>query len=149
MKKLRILLLVGLFASTSLIAQKPTAIYFSYFKPAAADSANIRAGNYAGVIQQSKKVSVDAATTKKIMNLLRLLQVNGSDDINKCFIPRHAIRIYLGETIVNDILVCFECDGVRFSNEPATKPVKNVAKREAYMKQLKALFVQAGFEAKE
>jgi hypothetical protein len=119
--------------------------YFSYFtktKPGDIDTTT-KVGDYEGYLQARTIVTDDPDFAKKLYRIAKELKSNGSGDINKCFIPRHAVQLYNKGRLVYTMLICFECDGVRFSDEGSeTKAVKKVAKRENLMKELKELFLQ-------
>jgi hypothetical protein len=80
----------------------------------------------------------DTEKVKKLYNLVQAISKNGTEDINKCFIPRDVLLIYKNNAHVSTVLICFECDGIRISDKPDT-PIKNVSKREKQMKELAAL----------
>ncbi len=84
-----------------------------------------------------KKTNADTAY---LFKLLREIKLNGTEDVSKCFIPRHSMNFYKGGKIVRYMLICFECDGIRFSEESSGSPVKKAAKREAQMKELRLLY---------
>lgn len=143
-------LLVGV---QTLQAQRVTDILFSYLvQPGnAVDSATpyiVSAGGYSGQIVQSMHVSENPKERAALLALIKKLKANGSADINKCFIPRHCITLLNNDTVVYHILVCFECDGVRFSNEKKTTRVKSVEYREKAMATLKTYFTRFHFNEK-
>jgi hypothetical protein len=148
MKKICFAVFCSLLLFKSAAAQKITGGYFGYFKETS-DSGAVAVGNYTGAIVLRSYVTENPQTAKKLITLLKKLRANGSEDINKCFIPRHIIQLYNGDELVYSVLVCFECGGIRFSNETKTTGIKSAAKREALMKQLKALFKEFHFEEKE
>lgn len=152
MKKIIGLLLLALFTSTGMMAQRITDIQFAYFSPVANNAPTtytaIQVGQYKGSLLGAAHVSENPATKAQLIKLLNNLRNNGTEDINKCFIPRHAITAYSNGEIVYHVLVCFECDGIRFSSQAKTTKVKSVTKREKWMKELKGIFVQHHFEEK-
>ncbi|MBL7739862.1 MAG: hypothetical protein JNK14_11615 [Chitinophagaceae bacterium] len=75
-----------------------------------------------------------------MISLVSRIKSNGTEDVAKCFIPRHSINFYKGGKIVRYLLVCFECDGVRFSDEPSKTFIKSVNARDRQMTELKKLF---------
>lgn len=133
-------------------AQKITGVSFSYFTPAIADTFRagtvpemISAGGYKGYLTETNWASENPKTAAQLIALMKNLKANGSEDINKCFIPRHAVTLMNGDKVVYRALVCFECDGIRFTNEKKTTKVKSVAKREQAMRTLKKYFAQFHF----
>lgn len=133
-------------------AQKITGVRFSYFLPARPDTFQagnipnmIKAGGYQGYLVQENFVSENPKTAAKLIALIKNLKANGSEDISKCFIPRHAVTMLNGNDVVYHVLVCFECDGVRFTNEKKTTKIKNAAKREVMMRSLKKYFNEFHF----
>jgi hypothetical protein len=104
-------------------------------------------GNYGKFISNEREVFVKGSKTKDfsaIKKLLNKLSSNGSDDISECFYPRHSINFYKGGKIVDYVLICFECEGIRFSDERWITNVKSDEKRIALMKQLKEYFRNEG-----
>jgi hypothetical protein len=95
-------------------------------------------------IKDEKTVWVKPAKAGKVLpavlSLSQRIRSNGTGDISKCFIPRHSINFYKGGKIVRYLLVCFECDGVRFSDEPAKAFIKSIETRDKQMSELKKLF---------
>ena len=83
-----------------------------------------------------KKGSGRAKASPDILALANSIKANGTADIAKCFIPRHSVNFYKQGKIVRYLLVCFECEGVRFSDDP---PVLFIKKEGARLKQLKEL----------
>lgn len=75
-----------------------------------------------------------------VLALMENIRKNGTEDVAKCFIPRHSVNYYKNGKIVKFLQVCFECDGLRFSDDPATTVVKSITKREEQMRELKKLF---------
>lgn len=75
-----------------------------------------------------------------IYSLSQAIKQNGTEDVAKCFIPRHAVNYYKKGKIIRYLLICFECDGVRFSDDPKIPFIKQVNKRTAQMLSLKKLF---------
>ncbi|HEV7782769.1 MAG TPA: hypothetical protein VGO58_15950 [Chitinophagaceae bacterium] len=68
------------------------------------------------------------------------IRENGTADVAKCFIPRHSINYYKQGKIVKFLQVCFECDGLRFSDDLQETFIKSVSTREKQMQELKAIF---------
>jgi hypothetical protein len=89
-------------------------------------------------LSDERTLSADSVT--QLQNLLAGIQKNGTDDVAKCFIPRHSINFYKGEQLEKFVLVCFECEGIRFSEKSGLTPVKNAEKRIGQMNQLKKYF---------
>lgn len=146
-------LFVCVFFSNSTKAQKVTDIEFAYLVPPLEGEVDtfpvlVRSGRYSGALVDSRHVSENPKTKAKLLALIKKLKANGSEDINKCFIPRHCVTLYNGDAVVYRMLVCFECDGIRFSNENKTTKIKSVEYREKAMAELKALFTQFHFEEK-
>lgn len=145
---------IVLFTLTTFVvqAQKITGVSFSYFIPARADTFQkgavpmmVSAGGYTGYLFETNWVSENPKTAAQLIALMKNLKANGSEDINKCFIPRHVVTLMSGDNVVYRALVCFECDGIRFTNEKKTTRIKSVAKREQAMRSLKKYFTQFHF----
>jgi hypothetical protein len=149
MKK-NIMLLLLLFFAGAAMAQKITGIRFGYFvtgagpnKPAAN---TITVAGYTGQTENESFVSENPKTAAALIALIKKLKANGTEDINKCFTPRHCITLIDGETVVYRALICFECDGIRFSNEKKTSAIKSAGNREKWMQELKRYFTSAHFD---
>jgi len=146
-----LLMMLFLFSSSSVFGQRGTdSITFSNFnKPhdvALLDTVKqtLVWNNYKNFISDEKTVFSKRDKAKdfsSISKLLKKLSSNGTDDISKCFYPHHSINYYKEGKIVKYVLICFECEGVRFSDERWITKVKNEQKRMAMMKELKAYFV--------
>jgi hypothetical protein len=78
--------------------------------------------------------SLDALET-----LLSDIKSNGTEDVTKCFIPRHSINYYENDTLKKFVLICFECDGIRFSDY-GSSAVKSEERRAEQMQKLKKYF---------
>lgn len=147
-------LLTCLFAGVlgTAVAQKITGVSFSYFVPATTESdslgQNITVDGYTGRLENTSYVSENPKTRTQLIALVKKLKANGSEDISKCFIPRHCITMVSGDSAAYHVLVCFECDGIRFSNERNTTKIKSVNNREKWLKELKGYFKQFHFEEK-
>jgi len=149
MKKAIVAVLVLLLSVSGVTAQKITDIQFSYFVAVQESDSNprntIQVDGYKGWLFDKKWVSENPATKAQLIKLLNNLKANGTEDINKCFIPRHVVTAYSNDKILYHVLVCFECDGIRFSNQLGTSNIKSVTKREKWMKELKTLFIKQHF----
>ncbi len=53
-----------------------------------------------------------------IFSLATRIRENGTKSIARCFIPRHTINYYRSGKIALYLLVCFECNGMEFSDTP-------------------------------
>lgn len=96
---------------------------------------------YNRFISEEVELTRSGANDLKMLNkLVGSIRSNGSDDISKCFYPRHSINYYKDGQLVKYVLVCFECEGVRFSEQRRLTPVKNVVKRENQMEELQTIF---------
>ncbi|MBC7875508.1 MAG: hypothetical protein H7Y01_16015 [Ferruginibacter sp.] len=104
----------------------------------------LKAGRYPVYLSGERTIWVKPAKTSKILpqviSLANRVKTNGTEDVSKCFIPRHSINYYKEGKITRYLLVCFECDGVRFSDDPLNSFVKSVGTREKQMAELKILF---------
>ena len=87
-----------------------------------------------------KKAAIAGKKAPEVINLVNSIQSNGTEDVSKCFIPRHSINFYKNGKISRYLLVCFECDGVHFSDDPAKQFVKSLVLRDKQMLKLKTLF---------
>ncbi len=105
---------------------------------------SLKAGKFKNYIKQEKTVWIKPATAPKVLpsviSLTNRIRSNGTEDVSKCFIPRHSINFYKNGKINRYLLVCFECDGVHFSDDPAKTFVKNLDVRDKQMAELKKLF---------
>lgn len=79
-------------------------------------------------------------STPKIILLSNQIKANGTEDISKCFIPRHVVNYYKNGKIILFMLVCFECEGIRFSDMTTNNNVKDVKKRMQQIQSLKKIF---------
>lgn len=104
----------------------------------------LKAGHFSDYISNEKNIggtaAVSAPNVKTLLSLTQRIQKNGTADITKCFIPRHSVNYYKNGKIVRYMLVCFECDGLRFSDDGRKTFVRSVAVRESQMVELKKLF---------
>jgi hypothetical protein len=75
-----------------------------------------------------------------VLALAERIKKNGTEDVAKCFIPRHSLNYYKNGKLVKFLQVCFECDGLRFSDDPSKTFVRDLATREKQMAELKELF---------
>jgi len=105
---------------------------------------SLKAGKFKNYLKQEKIIWVKPAKASKVLpaviSLSNRIRSNGTEDVAKCFIPRHSINFYKNGKISRYLLVCFECDGVHFSDDPANSFVKSVDAREKQMMELKELF---------
>jgi len=106
----------------------------------------LKLGKFPAHVYEEKTVWVKPALNEKkipaVIFLSDRIKANGTEDVAKCFIPRHSINYYKGGKISRYLLVCFECDGLRFSDDPSKTFVKNAIVRENQMGELKKLFKQ-------
>jgi hypothetical protein len=108
----------------------------------------LKAGHYNNYIAEEKTVwrkpvqppPRAMGVTHPVLSITDRVKKNGTADVAKCFIPRHSINYYKGGTITRYLLICFECDGLRFSDDPNNTFVKSVSTREKQMAELKNLF---------
>jgi hypothetical protein len=105
---------------------------------------SLKGGRFKNYLKQEKTVWVKPAKTSNVLpaviSLSNRIRSNGTEDVSKCFIPRHSINFYKNGRIGRYLLVCFECDGVRFSDEPAKSFIKKIDTRDKQMVELKKLF---------
>ncbi len=105
---------------------------------------SLKAGVFQNYLSDEKTVWVKPDKVFKVLpqiiSIGNRIRSNGTADVSKCFIPRHSINYYKGGKIVRYLLVCFECDGLRFSDDPKEAFVKNVTTREKQMLELKEVF---------
>ena len=149
-----LLLTVLLVISVAASAQSFDRITFSKFdKPkdfALLDTVKslLLTGNYSKFISGEKEVYPAKGGNNHfaaVNKLLNKLSRNGSDDISQCFYPRHSINFYKGGKLVKYVLICFECYGLRFSDERWITRVRDEKKRMALMDELKAYFTLEEF----
>jgi hypothetical protein len=91
----------------------------------------------AAYIERERRLMPDSA--EALETLLSDIKSNGTEDVTKCFMPRHSINYYENDTLKKFVLVCFECDGIRFSDYGSTA-VKSEEKRAEQMGRLKKYF---------
>ncbi|HEV7782770.1 MAG TPA: hypothetical protein VGO58_15955 [Chitinophagaceae bacterium] len=53
-----------------------------------------------------------------VFSLANRIWENGSKSIGRCFVPRHSINFYRSGMISRYLLVCFQCNGMEFSDLP-------------------------------
>lgn len=92
----------------------------------------IRAGLFVDYISAEQVVydaEKDINRYRKAKKILAQLSFNGTEHISTCFIPGHSINYYKDGKLVECILICFKCGGVKFSNEIWVTPVRSERKR--------------------
>lgn len=87
-----------------------------------------------------KNTKQTAKSLVDITQLTKLIRTNGTEDISKCFIPRHSVNYYKNGKIILFMLVCFECEGVRFSDIDGVSAIQDVKKRIHQIETLKKIF---------
>ncbi len=104
----------------------------------------LKAGRYPAYLSAERTIWLKPVKISKnlpqVISLANRIKTNGTQDVTKCFIPRHSINYYKAGKIRRYLLICFECDGVRFSDDPKNSFVKSMATREKQMAELKSLF---------
>jgi hypothetical protein len=104
----------------------------------------LKAGRYPTYLSGERTIWVKPMKPAKlfpvVISLSNRVKTNGTADVAKCFIPRHSINYYKAGKIARYLLICFECDGVRFSDDPKNSFVRSVGTREKQMAELKILF---------
>jgi hypothetical protein len=75
-----------------------------------------------------------------VLSLTDEIRNNGTQDVARCFIPRHSINFYEKGIITRFLLICFQCDGVHFNDDPKVMFVKSLDTRDEQMLKLKKLF---------
>ncbi len=105
----------------------------------------LKTGHFPDHISDERTVWVKPLKVSKVLpaiiSITGRIKTNGTADVAKCFIPRHSINYYKGGKIVKYLLICFECDGLRFSDDPVNSFVKSVGIREKQMQELKVFFM--------
>lgn len=99
---------------------------------------SLKTGSFAKYVYAHSKVSPQQMIV--VTSLINRIKANGTADISKCFIPRHSINFYKNGKIASYLLICFECDGVRFSTGTNSGRVISTAARERQMGELRKLF---------
>jgi hypothetical protein len=90
----------------------------------------------------------------KVYKLLDGIKKNGDGDVSKCFIPRHAILVYKQDSLYAKLVICFECEGFRytiFNEKEANTVFTDVKSYKVRLKQLdmvSAIFA-VGYKQKE
>lgn len=104
----------------------------------------LKGGRYPHYIADERTVWIKPAVVAKVLppviSLLNQIRTNGTADVAKCFIPRHSINYYKEGKIVKFLLICFECDGLHFSDDPPKNFMNDIKKREKQLQQLKEIF---------
>ncbi len=104
----------------------------------------LKLGRFPAHVYEERTTWTKPAKPSKILPpviaLSNRIKANGTEDVAKCFIPRHSINYYKGGKIARYLLICFECDGMRFSDDPKNSFIKSVPVREKQMAELKTLF---------
>ncbi|MDZ4794115.1 MAG: hypothetical protein SGI83_07540 [Bacteroidota bacterium] len=104
----------------------------------------LKAGYYPNYLGPQTTIEVRAVKPTRgytpLVSLIRSIESNGTGDVSKCFIPRHSMNFYLDGKINRYLLVCFECDGLRFSDDPAKPFIRHVKHRETQITELKKFF---------
>ena len=77
-----------------------------------------------------------------IFSLANRIRENGTKSVARCFIPRHSINFYRSGKIALYLLVCFECNGMEFSDMPRENNGLLVSKdvRMGQIEELRILF---------
>jgi hypothetical protein len=102
----------------------------------------LKAGRFSAYLSKEKTIWRKPAHHPNTLppSLTYRIKTNGTEDISKCFIPRHSINYYKGGKIVRYLLVCFECDGFHFSDDPGKTFIKSIKTREKQLAEVKILF---------
>lgn len=116
-----------------------------YFELAEKWPDKIRTGEFKNFISEEKTVWTKPSEHKEqirptILLLVDDISVNGTQDVSRCFIPRHSINFYSGGKITRCLLVCFQCDGLHFNDDPQQLFIKSAETRGKEMLKLKELF---------
>jgi hypothetical protein len=77
---------------------------------------------------------------RSILSLTDRIKENGTKDVARCFIPRHSINFYQEGKITRCLLVCFQCNGLHFSDDPKVFFIKSLDARDKQMLELKEIF---------
>ncbi len=104
---------------------------------------SLKADRYSPYIFMERRIWKRDEKTKKqpaILATVNRVKKNGEGDVAKCFIPRHSINFYKQGKIVRFLAICFECNGLRFSDGPYSDFVKSDRTREKQMEELKTYF---------
>jgi hypothetical protein len=100
--------------------------------------------NYTGYIRQEKTVWIKSGTADtvlpRILQLTKEIQANGSGALNRCFTPRHSVNYYKDGQIVLYLLVCFQCDGLLFTDKESRNFLVSREARLKQMEELKTIF---------
>lgn len=77
-----------------------------------------------------------------VFSLADRIWENGTKSIGRCFVPRHSINFYRSGQVSRYLLVCFECNGMEFSDLPKENAgiLVNMDTRLKQTEELKALF---------
>jgi len=83
----------------------------------------LKTGEFRNLINDERTIWIRSAGSKEqvkpaIFSLTEDIKNNGTQDVTRCFIPRHSINFYQRGKITRCLLVCFQCDGLHFSDDP-------------------------------
>lgn len=114
------------------------------FVPAWPGVDSVTTANYARYLRDERTIWVNPhntdTVTPRILKLTNEIQQNGEGSINRCFSPRHSINYYNHGRIVMYLLVCFQCDGLLFSQKERRDYLLSREVRLQQMEELKLIF---------
>ena len=145
MKKITSLLLVVLFLSLISQAQlNYDSISISRFVDRFVPNWPVTEANYTGYIRQEKiiweKPGKADTILPRILKLTNEIQANGSGALDRCFTPRHSVNYYKDGKIVLYLLVCFQCDGLLFTDKERRDFLVSREVRLKQIEELKSIF---------
>ena len=145
MKKITSLLLVVLFLSLISRAQIGyDSITISRFVDRFVPNWPVTRANYTAHIRQEKTIWVKPGTADtilpRILQLTNEIQTNGSGALNRCFTPRHSVNYYKDGQILLYLLVCFQCDGLLFTDKERRNFLVSRVVRLKQIEELKSIF---------
>lgn len=144
MKNATSLLLIIFLSLTSRAQISYDSITISRFVDRFVPNWPVTEANYTAYIRQEKTIWVKPGTADTILPRILLLtneiQANGSGSLNRCFTPRHSVNYYKDGKIVLYLLVCFQCDGLLFTDKERREFLVSRDVRLKQMEELKTIF---------
>jgi len=104
----------------------------------------VTAGDYTEYIREEKtiwiKPKIADTVLPAILRLTREIRSNGEGAVNRCFSPRHSVNYYKDGRIVLYLLVCFQCNGLLFTEKERRDFLVSPEVRLKQMDELKEIF---------
>jgi hypothetical protein len=97
--------------------------------------------NYAADLVDEHRIWFNQEQTESIPHVFSLterIRDNGAKSLFRCFVPRHSINFYKEGKIARYVLICFQCNGMEFSDMPP-EHAGLLLSREVRMQQIEEL----------